>query len=321
MDRRDLVKGGIAAVSAGLLFRRAAAQGVTRRLIYPYAAGDGGDVLTRLVANELQDRLGVTTVVENHTGADGRIGVRDVKNAKPDGDTLLSTPFAPMSLFPSVFADLGYDPFRDFAPITQMATFDFAIAAGPKTPAKTLAEFVEWAKANPKDANYGVTGLGTVPHFLPLVFAKMAGIQLQPVPYRGPVPAITATMAGEVPIACTPLGDQLPQHRAGNIRILASSGASRSQYAPDIPTFIEQGFNVHASGWYGLFAPAGVAKETVDKVQAAAVAALKADALIARTKALFLNLTGTSSQQLATILKSDFDLWAPVVKESGFYGK
>jgi tripartite-type tricarboxylate transporter receptor subunit TctC len=313
MDRRQLLIGG--GTSLGVLYgdpTRAA--GGTMKFVYPYAPGSGGDGLVRLLAEAMRTKLGVSTIVDNKTGADGRIGVRDVKQSAPDGMTLLFTPFGTMVLFPSVFANLGYDAFNDFTPVTQVATFDFGLATGTMTTAKTLAELVAWMKSNPDQSNVAIPGLGALPHLLPLKFAMDSGTKIQPVPYKGTMPALTSVIAGQVPLVCAPLGDLVTQAKAGSIRLLAVSGKDRSAFAPDVPTFIEQGYQISGSGWYAIFAPAKTPVAEVETLNKALVDSIRSSEFQERARSLWLAPTGTTPAELGVIQKEDFERWAPVVK-------
>ena len=159
--------------------------------IFPFAAGGSGDALARHIAEGLRTALDQPVIVENRTGAQGRLGVQAVKAAAPDGKTLLLTPVAPMSVYAHVYKALLYDPVADFEPVSQVATFDFAIAVGPQVPAKSLKELVAWVKANPAQGNYGTPAAGTLPHFFAVSFAKTAGLDLRHVGYRGSAAALT----------------------------------------------------------------------------------------------------------------------------------
>lgn len=231
MDRRQFTVG--VAASAGMFGAPALAADGLLKFIYPYAPGSGGDILVRVLADDLQKKLGISAIVDNKPGADGRIGAREVKHAAPDGNTLLFTPFGTMVLFPTVFKSLPYDAFKDFAPVTQALTFDFGLAAGPMSGAKTLAELTEWLKKNPDKGNVGVPGLGALPHLLPLKYAADAGVKLKAIAYKGTAPALTAAMSGETALVCAPLADLIAQHKAGAIHLLATSGR---RARPTFPT-------------------------------------------------------------------------------------
>ena len=315
MDRRIFLAGSVAL--CGTLSGQPSLAVDTLRFVYPYAPGSGGDALCRLLAEKLSTSLSVTAIVENKTGADGRIGTREVKNAKPDGSTLLFTPFGTMVLFPSVFKDLPYDAFRDFVPVTQVLTFDFGLAAGPMSGAKTLKELVAWLKANPTRSDVAVPGLGALPHLLPLKFAAEAGTKLQAIAYKGTAPSLTAAVAGQVALVCGPVADLIAQHKAGAITLLAMSGKARSADVPDVPTFIEQGYPIEGSGWYGIFAPAQTPPEIITKLNMALIEAIHSDDFQRRARSLYLTPTGTTPTELGSIQKQDFERWAPVIKAAG----
>lgn len=320
MDRRKFLSGA-AALTCGLFARPALAAGSVLRFVYPYTPGSGGDALLRSLANILQAKLNVTTIVENRTGADGRIGVREVKSAAPDGNTLLFTPFAPMVLFPTVFKDLPYDAVRDFTPITQALTFDFGLAASPTIGAKTLAELVDWLKKNPQKGNFGVPALGALPHLLPMKFAADAGVELQAVPYKGIAPALLAAMSGDIALACGPVADMVAQHKSGKLNLLAVTGKTRSADLPEVPTFVEQGYKIEGSGWYAFYAPAGTPADVVANLNKTLVDAIRSDAFQQQARSVYLTATGTTPGELAAIQKADSELWAPVIKAAGLAEK
>lgn len=288
------------------------------RVIFPFAAGGSGDALARILAEHLRQALNQPTIVENRAGAQGRIAVQAVKAAAPDGRTLLLTPIAPMAVYQHVYKSLGYDPFADFTPIAQVATFDFGVGAGPQTTATTVKELVAWVKANPDKGSYGTPAAGTLPHFFAVSFAKAAGIDLRHVGYRGSAVALTDLIGGQIPIVFTTVSDLLEQHKAGKIRVLATSDRQRSPFLPDVPTFKEAGFDIEGAGWYGVFAPAGTPPDMVAKLNAALVAAVKKPDVRERLLAFGLQPTGTSAAELAEIQKRDAALWAAPVKASGY---
>jgi len=310
--RRTFLAG--AAATAGAWLAGAANAATTLRFVYPYAPGSGGDVLVRLLAEDMQKALGSPAIVENKPGADGRIGVREVMRAEPDGNTLLYTPFGTMVLFPSVFKDLGFDPFTDFKPVTQVATFDFGFATGPMTKVRTLAELIDWLKKNPDASNVAVPGLGTLPQLLPLKFAAETGTRIDAIAYRGTAPALTAVVSGQIALICAPLGDLVAQAQAGAITLLAASGKTRNPLITEVPTFIEQGFNLWGSGWYAVFAPAKTPDARIAELAKELVKSIRGDAFRARAHALWLSPTGTTAAELGAIQKADFELWSPVFK-------
>lgn len=288
------------------------------RLIFPFAAGGSGDALARLIAEHLRIALDQPVIVENRAGAQGRIGVQAVKAAAPDGKTLLLTPVAPMSVYGHVYKALAYDPIGDFEPVSQVATFDFALAVGPQVPARTLEELVAWVKANPTQGSYGTPAAGTLPHFFAVTFARAAGLDLRHVGYRGSAAALTDLVGGQIPIVVTTTSDLLEQHRAGRIRVLATSDKQRSPFLPDLPTFKEAGFDIEGTGWYGVYLPAKTAADVVERFNKAIVAAVLTPAVKEKLLAFGLQPTGTTAAELARIQKADSELWAPAVKASGF---
>lgn len=321
MRRRELLRSALAATAAlGLPGTRAHAQLGARpvRLVFNYSAGGAGDALARLVADKMRAGLDQPVIVENKTGADGRLGVQAVKNAAPDGSTLLITPIAPMAVFQHLYTTLGYDPFADFRPVSQVAKFDFGVAVGPKVPAMSLQELVAWAKANPTEGNFGAPAAGTLPHFFAVLFGRTAGIDLRLVAYRGSAGAITDLIGGQIPIVFTTTSDLLEMQKAGRLRILATSGAERSPFVPEVPTFREAGYDIQGAGWYGIFAPAQTPDDTVERLNKAVVAAVRAPDVRDKLLALGLEPAGTTAAEFAGIQRADSELWAPAVKASGF---
>jgi tripartite-type tricarboxylate transporter receptor subunit TctC len=311
-----LVAFAVAAASATGSFAQSTDQPL--RVVLPYAAGGVGDVVLRLIGEQLRASLGRPVIVENKAGAAGRIGVQAVKNAAPDGNTLLFVPIAPMSVFPHVYDKLEYDAIKDFAPVSQVATFDLAVAVGPAAPVTTTRGLVDWIKANPAKASYGVPAAGSLPHFFAMLFAKTAGVEMRHVPYKGNSPALADLMGGHLPIYFTSTQDFVEYHKAGKLRVLATSGAQRSAVLTDVPTFREAGFPIEGDGWYGVFAPAGTPDATVARLGAAIAAAVKSAPISARMTALGLLPTGTTPAEFARIQRADLDLWGPVIRASGF---
>lgn len=165
------------------------------RLVMPFAAGSATDALARIIADELRTDLGRNVVVENKAGAAGRLGVQTVESAAPDGSTLLFTPIAPMAIYQHVYPTLGYDPVRDFEPVSQVTTFDFAVAVGANVPVASLPDLVNWLRANPERGSYGTPGAGTLPHFFAVLFGRETGLDLRHVPYRGASAAVNGGLA------------------------------------------------------------------------------------------------------------------------------
>lgn len=317
MDRRQVL--GALAVLAGTAHTRAqqlAGKQIT--IIFPFATGGSGDGSARLIADKLRKSLNATMIVDNKTGAAGRIGVMAVKNAKPDGQTLLYTPFAAMSLYQHSYKDLGYDPFKDFKPVSLAGVFDFGLAINPATPANTVKELVEWLKKNPEKTSYGSPGAGTLPHFMGVSFAKMTGLPLSHATYRGSAAAMNDLIGGHVPFVLTTVADLVPHAKAGKIKVIGTSGPERSKFLDGVQTFKEQGFDLTGLGWYGFFAPAGTPDNIIDELSKAIVQATTAPDV--RDKFLMMGLEpqGSTPQGLAALQKADSDRWEATIKASGF---
>ena len=266
----------------------------------------------------MRARLNRAVIVENKPGAAGRLGVQSVKDAPADGTVLLFTPIAPMALFPHVFDNLAYDPVRDFQPISQVGTFDLGVAVGANVPARNLKELADWLKAHPDRAAYGTPAAGSLPHFFAVLFARHAGLDLRHVAYKGNPQAITDLIGGHLPLFFTSTQDLVEAHKAGRIRVLATSGRERSSALPEVPTFTESGYGIRGEGWYGIYAPARTPADVVVQLNRAVVEAVRTDDFGKRLKPLGVQTTGTSAEELSRIQKSDSDLWGPVVKASGF---
>jgi tripartite-type tricarboxylate transporter receptor subunit TctC len=320
LHRRCVLSAMLAAALGGMAPTVAHAQIVDQpiRIVFPFAAGGSGDALSRLIADKMRGELNRPVIVENRTGAGGRLGVLAVKNAAPDGATLLLVPIAPVAVYQHVYKSLEYDPFKDLTPLAQVGTFDFGIAVGASIPARNLKELVAWAKANSKQANYGTPAAGTLPHFLAALFGERAGLDLRHVTYKGSAAALTDLIAGQIPIVVTTTSDLLPMHQAGKLRVLATSDSSRSQFLPDVPTFRESGFDLEATGWYAVFAPANTPPDVVERLNRAIVNAVKSPDVRERMLGFALVPTGTSAAELGAIMKRDAAFWAPAVKASGF---
>ncbi|MGH8820482.1 MAG: tripartite tricarboxylate transporter substrate-binding protein [Rhodoferax sp.] len=307
---------GAAGLSLGALAPRARAEATPTRIMVGFSAGGSVDTTARLLAKQFNLLLHRPFIVEDRTGAAGRLAVEATKLAKPDGTTLMLVPHGAITLFPHIFKSLRYDPNRDFTPIGRVCTFDFALSTGPATPAKTIAEYVAWAHDKAHNASFGTPGAGTVPQFIGQGFAQRAGLALTDVPYRGAAPTILALIEGTVSLAVTPLADAIEDHKAGKIRVLATAGTQRTDMLTGIPTLKESGIDLAVDGWYGLYGPAGMAPELTRSLNQAMVTATGQI-----REALFkdaLRAAPTSPEQLAQLQRTESALWAQLVKASGF---
>lgn len=298
------------------------AQTGTVRIIVGYPAGATSDTLARVLAEHMQRSLKQPVIVENKAGAGGRIANEFVKAAPADGTTLLMTPVATMAIFPHSYAgQLRYDPIKDFAPVAHLSNFQIGLGIAPNVPAKTLAEYVNWAKADPaKNGFYASAAPGSIPHFFGVMFAKSAGLTLTHVPYKGTAAAMTAVAGGEVSAISTVAADIRALVASGKARLLAVAGEQRDPSFPEVPTFRELGYDLVAKPWYAMFAPAGTPPAVVERLSKAAMAAVSDPALHKHLQEIGVEPTGYGPEKLAAILKEDTDRWGPPIRASGFKG-
>lgn len=286
------------------------------RIMVGFAPGGSVDMTARALAEAMRPSLERTMLVENRPGAAGRLAVEFTRQAAPDGNTLMLVPHGPMTLFPWIHRQLRYDPVKDFAPIGRVCTLDYAISTGPATPAKTVAEYVAWARNPQNKPAFASPGSGTIPHFLGQGFAQKAGIELTHVPYKGAAPSLIDLIGGNISLAVTPMADAVEHHRAGKLRILAITGTRRNPALPDVPTLKESGIDLVLDGWYGMYAPAGTPAEQIDRLyQALQGAVKKIEPTLVRAT---MQADAAGPQQLAQIQATETALWGPWVKASGF---
>ena len=289
------------------------------KILVGFAPGGTADIIARVVAEKMSASIGQPVIVENRPGAIGRIVADAVKAAAPDGTTIMVMPIGPMAVVPHVYKDITYDPIKDFTPIALGATFQFAIAAGPASGAKNWNEFVAWAKANPTKAGYATSGAGSLPHFFGVLLGRGIGVEMVHVPYKGSAAYLNDLIGGQVPAAIDAIADLTELHRAGKVKVLASSGAARSTALPDVPTFNELGVKgVEAMGWFGFFAPAKTPKPIVDALNAAINKALQSPDVAEKLSKLGMDPATGTPEQFATIVVNDYNKWGPIVKASGF---
>jgi len=289
------------------------------RILVPVAAGGTTDLSARLLADAIRESIGQPVVVENRPGATGRIAAEALKHAAPDGTTFLMAPLVVTVLAPLVFRELNYDPAKDFAPVAQVARYSFAFAVRPDHPARTVPEFVEWAKAHPREARFGTAGAGGVPHLVGVMVGRATGVDLLHVSYSSLAQVESDLLGGQTAAAISAFADFLALEGAGRLRIIATSGTQRSPRLPGVPTFAEQGFPaVVAVGWNAVYAPAGTPKRLIDQLSVAIAGALRTPALREKLMDLGLEPSGTTPEELAAIIAADTAHWAPIVRAAGF---
>lgn len=323
ISRRSAIQAAGASALLATLGQRAFAQAQleTVRLITGFAAGGTSDTTCRRVATRLAPDYARTAVVENKTGAGGQIAVQFVKAAAPDGSTVLQTPTSILTIYPHIFKKLPYEPAVDLTPVTLACVFDFGFAVGPAVPltVKTVPEFLAWAKANPLGQNFGSPAAGSTPHFIGALIGKSAGLDLKHAAYRGTQPAMLDLLGGNISAVSGPIGDITQHLPTGKIRILGTSGSKRSRFAPEVPTFAEQGLkDATHSEWFAFFLPAKATPEVVSRLNAAMKFALAQKDVIDGMAGFGLEAMSSSSAELADLVKRDTAKWAPIVKQVGF---
>ncbi len=286
------------------------------KIVVPYPAGGGSDVVARLIADKLKDSLGQTVIVENKPGAGGRIGTEYAKSQPADGTTLLLVNPALFVVAPVVFSKLAYDPDADFAPVSLIQIYQFCASVPPGSPIKDVKGLIEWIKKNPNQANYGSPAAGSLPHFFGLMIGKAAGVEMVHSSYNGSGPLVTALIGNQIPIGVDAYDAQSAYH-PDKIRILATAGTSRKQ--PDIPTFKEAGFpEIEGVGWNALVVPAKTPKPVIDKLSAAVAKAVRSPDVVEKIKGLGSDPAGTTPEECSAVFKKDRERWVPVIKASGF---
>ena len=315
MNRRTAVAALLAIAAARV---HAQSGDTTLRIVTGFAPGGATDRVARIVGEKLQAKLGMTVLVDNRTGAGGRLAAQLVKATPPGQQVLMLANPAVMVVAPLVFKDNGYDPERDFVPVSHVNDYDFAVSVGAAVPVKELKHLIAWLKANPDKANFGVPATGSLPHFVALMLAEKAGVKAQVVGYRGSSPLVTDLVGGQIPVSIDTLETVLPQHEAGKIRILASSGAARAAISPGVPTFRESGLPLVATGWNAFFAPATMAPASVQRYAAAITEVMKDPDTQRRFAAAQMTPVVSTQAQTAAMLKAYRAQWAPVVQKSGY---
>jgi tripartite-type tricarboxylate transporter receptor subunit TctC len=283
-----------------------------------FPAGGTQDILTRALADAMKNSLG-TIIIDNRSGAAGRIAAETVKNAEPDGHTLLLGPASVMTIFPSAYGKLSYDPLGDFAPIINAASFELAMVVHSSVPTNNLTEFVAWAKAQGNKVSFASYGAGTPSHFLGEMLNRAAGLQMVHVPYRGSTPARQDLMGGTVPVYFDTVGGAISMLPTGRVKVLATSGAKRSPPMPGTPTFAEQGYaEVMASAWFAYYAPAKTPKPVLDKLRAEFMKAVNSREVRQQLLVNGMYPVGDGPEALVKTMREDTQRWARVVKGTGF---
>ena len=286
-------------------------------IVVPFSPGGATDIMTRLLAERLNKRLGQPVVVENKPGAGTMIASDYVAKAPADGYTLLVAASS-LGIAPSLYKKVNYDPIKDFAPISQVASVVHVLVVHPSIPAKNVGELVTWLKANPTKANYGSVGAGTSTHLESELFNSVAGVKMAHIPYKGSAPALTDLVGGQLQVMFDAYASSGPFIKDGRVRLLAVTTAQRSKSLPDTPTVSESGLpGYEAMPWLGLVAPAGTPAPVVNRLYTELNDILKEPEVQERFRSLGLDIIGSKPEDFSAFLKKDIVKWAQVIKESG----
>jgi tripartite-type tricarboxylate transporter receptor subunit TctC len=311
---------GVAAASLPLSAARAQVINQTARVIVPFPAGGSTDMLARIMADGLKGSYAPATIVENRVGGAGRIAVDYVKGAEADGSVMLFTPDFLITVYPHSFKQLNYDSVKDFTPVAVVAKSALCLSVGPAVPAsvKTLADFVQWCKANPKTATYATTAAGGTPHFAGLMLSQASKVDMTPVHYKGGAPALQDLIGGHVSSSVNPVGEALPFAKAGTIRVLAVTSSKRSAFLPDVPSMKEAGYDVVIEAWLGALVPSKVPADVVSKLNMAIKNVFGAPEVLQKLAQFGNEPAYQTPAEFAATVKADIERWGPVVKASGF---
>jgi len=320
--RRLLVASfGLAGVSLAALAQGRDYPNKPIRWLIPFSAGGPTDVLARAIAPKLAESMGVPIVVENKTGAGGGLAMEALARAPADGYTIAMGHTGTQAINPHIYAKLGYDPRRDFAAVTPVVSYVNVLVVHPAVPARTVAELVDYAKANPDKVTFGSGGIGATNHLSIELLKFITGAPVVHVPYKGSAPALVDVMGGNVTGMFDILVTSLPQIRTGKLRALAVTSRQRSDHAPEIPTMSESGVTGYAEAgselYFGVFAPAGTPRAVVDRLNAELVKALQSAEVRERMRAQFYSPWTLAPDAFDAFVKTDYDKWGKIVRSAG----
>lgn len=285
------------------------------KIVVPFAAGGATDVVARLLAQKLQEGWGQPVVVEDRAGAGGNIGADAVAKSAPDGYTLLMTSGSIVTANPYMYRDMPFDAARDLVAITNVATGPQVIAVSPTVPAKDLAEFIAYVKANPGRVNFGSAGVGTQTHLAAENFAYTAGLEMTHVPYKGESAALNDLMGSQIQLVTPNLGAAVGFIRQGKIRALAVTSRERNPALPDVPSASEALPGFENSGWFGLMAPMGTPQEVIDKVARDSATILRSEEFKAKLAQQGMLPVGNSPAAFAAAIREESARWARIIKD------
>ncbi|HLH92822.1 MAG TPA: tripartite tricarboxylate transporter substrate binding protein [Xanthobacteraceae bacterium] len=317
--RRSLMSALAGLAAAAPLSRARAATWPDRplTLVVPWAAGGSTDILARLVGGHLNQALGQPVLVENRTGASGNIGSATVARAAPDGYTFLFNTMSVHTMNHALFAKMPFDGVKDFSPITLLAYVTNTMVVHPSVPAKTVPEFIAYARANPGKVNYASAGAGSTNHLCGALMERMAGIQMVHVPYRGGAPAVADTVAGRAQLFFTAGTQSLPYVKAGQLRLLAVTESKRSPFLPDVPTVAETLPGYEMAVWYGAYGPAGMPRDIVLRLNAEISRILFLPEVKSSMDKIAVLVAKSTPEELGAMTARDADKWGRIIKDLG----
>jgi predicted outer membrane repeat protein len=322
--RRQVIASASALAAAGWSTSVPARDGYpqnTVRVLVPFPAGGNTDGNARLVAQWLGERLGATFVIDNQAGAGGAIAAKTVARAEPDGYTLFFSALPQIAILPAM-EKVGYDPVRDFAPISAIGTNPFVLLVHPSIPARTLKEFVDYVAQRPGKLNYASAGIGSLAHLSMVLLLRRAGLDMIHVPYKGDAPAMIDLLGGQVPVYFGNLSVAAPQVKGGAIRALAISDDHRSDQLPDVPTVAVAGYpGFRTITWNGLLAPAATPKPIIDVLAGEMALAAKDPAFVKRLQAYGVDPLGNTPAEFAASIGKDIKTWSDAVAAEGLAAK
>ena len=317
--KRNFLK-SLLALSCGLALLAPVAQAQSYptkpiRLIVPFPPGGGNDVIARVIAQKLGERLGQQVIVDNRAGANGIVGLQALMQSPPDGYTLAVGAAGPLAVNPSLYDKLPYDPLKDFSPITNMVNYPLLLVVHPSVPAKTTQDLINLAKAKPKQLYFASPGSGNSGHLAGELLNTMANVQTVHVPYKGQGPALSDLISGQVQMLYSSIPSVLPQVKSGQLNALAVGSAKRVPSLPDIPTISESGVpGYEAYSWVGMVAPAKTPKDIVNRLNREIVDILKQKDVSEKLNQQGALPVGDSPEQFAAYIKAEIDKWGAVVR-------
>ncbi len=320
LNRRSLIALAALAMAVPAAHTAAAATFPDRavRIIVPFPPGGSNDVIARILAENLSQQWKQPVIVDNRSGAGGNVGAAEVARAEPDGYTLLLSAPGPLAINPSLFANLSFNPLKDFAPIALVANVPIVLAVNPAVKATSVKELIALAKADPGKLNFGSSGNGSTNHLAGELFETLAGVQMVHVPYRGAAPAMNDLVAGHIPVMFDNMPAVRPQVQAGKIRALAVCGTQRSALFPELPTMIEAGVpGFDASAWFGLVAPVKTPPEVLKTITDATRAALAQPEMIKKFADLGAEPGTVFGADFGKFLTAEHAKWGKVIRDAG----